>query len=117
MTIKSFRTALHDQVRFLLEDLEQEIGFGFPARRVLDVGEAEIAFKSLYLYLLGRDALWANHHARINAIKARLSPKIDFDRLEEFAIDLGAYNALAKAQPWRAAVIAELDAAEEASYR
>lgn len=93
----------------MLTHCETENDFWPNARYFFDVGEAELAFEGMFIYLLSRDDLWNEHHSLIKRIQGRLSKHIDFDQLELSVLDDGRYCEKKAVIEWREAIASELD--------
>lgn len=108
MKKRSARSILSNVGR-LLVFCEAESDFWPSSRHFLDIGEAELAFEGLFMYLLSRDDLWKEHHALIKTIQNSLAEIIDFDGLELSVMDDGRYCEWKATMEWRQSVVRELN--------
>ena len=100
---------LRKNIRELLTICEAETDFWPNSRHFFSVGEDELAFEGIYLYLLERSDVWKRNHALIKSIKRELGEKIDFDKLDLIALDDGMYDERRSTIEWRAEVVRDLE--------
>lgn len=107
--MKPLGAMLRKKIRELLTICEAENDFWPNSRHFFSVGEDELAFEGIYLYLLERSDVWKRNHALIKSIKRDLEEKIDFDKLELTAVDDGMYDERRSTIEWRAEVVQDLE--------
>ena len=100
---------LRKKIRKLLTICEAENDFWPNSKHFLSVGEHELAFEGIYLYLLERDDVWAKNHALITSIKKDLEHQVDCESLALTAIDDGIYDERKSITEWRAKVVQDLE--------